>query len=364
MYSKEELEESFQVLLEKAKHKRRLPLALAPLQDVNDPALVSVLPIGTDGMKTSTFLRNPAFHYQEMLRKLQVHKENPAKSYHFRPLRALVKYTKSGKARTIYTYSLVDQIVLKAVHLELKKTWKFAQFQSKHPMDTAWEIHQQIMACGKGVRIVKTDIAKFFPSINRERLFADLANESAIRPEVYRLIVAANTSEQTTGVVTGGALSTLLSEFYIRNIKTLFPAEIGFHRFADDICLVVPPSFQASAIKSILRKALKSLDLQLSNEKSKTIDPFKETFEYLGITFEKGKPVITADEVGFWRNKVSRDVFSERGKLTLYQKLNPQLSNLPSARQIQDTVWQEHFRGLRSRFWIKYTKYKKYVEQQ
>ncbi len=360
MYSKQDLENSFNLLLERAKWKRRVPLALSNQDAFINPALVSQLPIGSDGMKTCTFLKNPDLHYAEILRKLLVHAENPTKPYHFRPVREQKKFTKSGKSRIIYCYSLVDQIVLKTIQQELKKDWGKIYSTSKHPMDTAFEIFQEIKQAGQGVKILKVDITKFFPSIDREILFNDLKEEKGIRPSVCRLIIAANSLDNTTGVVTGGALSTLLSEYYLRNFKAAFDKEIAFHRFADDMCLVIPTHIDPLAIKAQLIEELGKLKLSLSAEKSKIIDPFEENFEFLGITFLEGKPSISDDEVEHWKAKVNQDVFSEKGKLKIYQKLNPTLNNLPSAKEIQNTVWDQHLTGKRSRFQIKFAKYLRY----
>ena len=360
MYSKQDLENSFQLLLERAKWKRRVPLALSNHDAFTNPALVSQLPIGSDGMKTTTFLKNPELHYREMLRKLKNHAEDPAKPYHFRPVREDKKFSKSGKGRLIYCYSLVDQIVLKTVQQELKKGWGKTYSVQQHPMDTAILISQEIEKTGPGTQILKVDITKFFPSINREILFADLAKETGIRPEVRSLIIAANSLTNTTGVVTGGSLSTFLSEFYLRNLKSAFPTKIGFHRFADDMCLVIPKDFDPLTIKQKLIDELAQLSLSLSAEKSKIIDPFSEEFEFLGINFISGRPVITEDEVEHWKAKVKQDVFSEKGKLRTYKMLNPELQNLPSGKDIQNTVWSQHLTGKRSRFQIKYAKYVRY----
>jgi hypothetical protein len=360
MYSRQDLENSFQLLLERAKWKRRVPLALSNQDAFINPALVSQLPIGSDGMKTITFLKNPDLHYGEILRKLKNHTEDPGKPYHFRPVRAQKKFTKSGKSRTIYCYSLVDQIVLKTVQQELKQGWGQAYSSQQHPMDTAFLISQEIEKAEVGVQILKVDITKFFPSIDRAILFADLKEETGIRPEVCRLIIAANSLDNTTGVVTGGSLSTLLSEFYLRNFKSAFPSEIGFHRFADDMCLVIPSSHNPEAVKQKLIDELAKLSLSLSAEKSKIIDPFEEEFEFLGINFISGRPVITEDEVEHWKSKVQQDVFSEKGKLRIYKNLNPELKNLPSGKEIQNTVWSQHLTGKRSRFQIKYAKYVRY----
>jgi hypothetical protein len=360
MYSKQDLENSFHLLLERAKWKRRVPLALSNQDAFTNPALVSQLPIGSDGMKTTTFLKNPELHYREMLRKLKNHAEDPTKPYHFRPVREDKKFSKSGKSRLVYCYSLVDQIVLKTVQQELKQGWGKAYSVQRHPMDTAILITQEIEKAGPGTQILKVDITKFFPTINREILFADLAKETEIRQEVRSLIIAANSLANTTGVVTGGSLSTFLSEFYLRNLKSAFPTEIGFHRFADDMCLVIPKSFDLHVIMQKLIDELALLSLSLSAEKSKIINPFTEEFEFLGINFIFGRPVITEDEVEHWKAKVQQDVYSEKGKLRTYKMLNPELQNLPSGKDIQNTVWSQHLTGKRSRFHIKYSKYLRY----
>ncbi len=363
MYSKQDLENSFQLLLERAKWKRRVPLALSNLEAFTNPALVSQLPIGSDGMKTTTFLKNPDLHYREMLRKLKNHVEDPQRPYHFRPVREDKKFSKSGKIRTIYCYSLVDQIVLKTVQQELKQGWAKTYAVQQHPMDTAILIFQEIEKAGPGTQILKVDITKFFPSVNRELLFSDLEKETEIRPEVRTLIIRANSLAKTTGIVTGGSLSTFLSEFYLRNLKAAFPSEIGFHRFADDMCFVIPRNFDPLAIKQKLIDELARLSLSLSAEKSKIIDPFVEDFEFLGIHFISGRPVITEDEVAHWKSKVAQDVYSEKGKLRTYKMLNPSLENLPSEKEVQQTVWSQHLIGKRSRFQIKYAKYLRYFGQ-
>ena len=360
MYSRSELEASFQLLLQRAQWKRRVPLALANQDAFTNPARVSMLPIGSDGMRTITFLKNPDLHYGEMIRKLHRHEANEHSPYHFRPVREQKKFTKSGKGRIIYCYSLVDQIVIKAAQQELKQGWGKIYSGQKHPMDTAYAIFQEIQQAGPGVKILKMDITKFFPSINRDILFADLKKETDIRPALYRLIVAANSLAKTTGLVTGGSLSTLLSEFYLRNLRGVISENIGFHRFADDICLVVPASHNPMEIKQQVIEALASIHLNLSAEKSKLIDPMEDEFEFLGINFLQGKPNITEDEVDYWKSRVQKEVFSEKAKLRIYQTLQPELTNLPSSKEIQNTIWSQHFMGIRSRFNLKYTKYKKY----
>jgi hypothetical protein len=98
----------------------------------------------------------------------------------------------------------------------------------------------------------------------------------------------------------------------------------------------------------------------LSAEKSKIIDPFAEDFEFLGIQFVYGRPFISEDEVEYWKAKVKQDVYSEKGKLRTYKMLNPELENLPSEKDIQNTVWSQHLTGKRTRFQIKYAKYLRY----
>jgi hypothetical protein len=360
MYTKQDLENSFQMLLHRAKLKRRIPLALSNLNGLTNPEKVSMLPIGSDGMKTTTFLRNPDLHYTEILRKLRIHSENPEKPYHFRPLRSEKKFTMAGKGRLIYIYSLVDQIVLKTIHQELKKDWARNYSNQKHPMDTAIEIYQQIEKANFQVHILKVDITKFFPSIDRAILFQDLSQESGIRPEVCRLIIAANSLENTTGVVTGGSLSTILSEYYLRNFHKAFPTEIGFHRFADDMCLVIPQHIDPEEIKQQLIDELGKLNLNLSTEKSKIINPMIEEFRFLGINFIEGKPVISEEEIEHWKDKVQQDVYSEKAKLRLYKSINPELTNLPSNRELQNSVWEQHYMGMRSRFHVKYKKFINY----
>ncbi len=360
MYSKQELENSFQLLIERAKMKRRTPLALSKIDGFNNPSQISMLPIGSDGMKTTNFLKNPELHYNEILRKLRIHCENPDKPYHFRPLRSEKKFTVAGKSRIIYIYSLVDQIVLKTIHQELKKDWAATYSIQKHPMDTAIEIYQQIEKANFQVNILKVDITKFFPSIDREILFKNLSQESGIRPEVIRLIIAANSLENTTGVVTGGSLSTILSEYYLRNFHKAFPIEIGFHRFADDMCLVIPKHIDPEEIKQQLIDELGKLNLNRSTEKSKIINPMIEEFRFLGINFIEGKPVISEEEIEHWKDKVQQDVYSEKAKLRLYKSLNPELTNLPSNKEIQNSVWEQHYMGMRSRFHVKYKKFTNY----
>lgn len=360
MYTRSELEASFQLLLQRAQWKRRVPLALANQDAFTNPARVSMLPIGSDGMRTTTFLKNPDLHYGEMLRKLHRHEANEHSPYHFRPVREQKKFTKSGKGRIIYCYSLVDQIVIKTAQQELKQGWGKIYSGQKHPMDTAFAIFQEIQQAGTGVKILKMDITKFFPSIDREILFTDLKKETKIRPSVYRLIVEANSLAKTTGLVTGGSLSTILSEFYLRNLKGAISENIGFHRFADDICLVIPASHDPIEIKQQVIQVLASIKLSLSAEKSKLIDPMEDEFEFLGINFTMGKPIITEDEVDYWKSRVQKEVFSEKAKLRIYQTLQPDLLNMPSSKEIQNTIWAQHFMGIRSRFNLKYRKYKKY----
>ena len=157
---------------------------------------------------------------------------------------------------------------------------------------------------GAGFRCYcRTDVARFFDSIDRERL------EGMLRADgVYERVVCligrlhgAGTLEGAavvlaeTGIPQGSGLSPLLSNVYLRSVD-LAMGEVGYPylRYADDMLLLAATPDEVGDAHEALAEALARLGLTLSARKTRR-GHVAQGFDFLGLRFdERGRRVSAA----------------------------------------------------------------------
>lgn len=142
--------------------------------------------------------------------------------------------------------------------------------------------------------IIKTDIKRFFESINSHKLYKRLLRSNLLTFDSNKKIKNVVFSPKINGLPQGVSFSSSLSEIYLEDIdfdlKILFPEILGYFRFVDDILIILDGDHSKYEQKyiSMLVDLFKTLDLKLNLEKTQMIllNKINEfEFNYLGYNF-------------------------------------------------------------------------------
>ena len=161
--------------------------------------------------------------------------------------------------------------------------------------------------------IIRTDIAKFFPSINKHKLYKKIIKSSILNDYSMEVIKSFIFNTSVKGIPLGTPFSNTLAELYLeefdRNIQILLKP-LFYVRYVDDILIIKhidDSSVKKDSIKKnvqkfdyeILLNLLDKLNLKYNNEKTEIFvrrngqDPIK--FDYLGYEFNICNGILTVD---------------------------------------------------------------------
>ena len=143
--------------------------------------------------------------------------------------------------------------------------------------------------------ILKTDIAKFYDSIPRDRSI-ELCKQIGLRPDLLQLLLnwsknmhikhsSFNLSagnETFIGLPQGLSISSLLAELYVKQIDDNFNNVEGYFRYVDDIVIICKNIEDARNKLEKLKLFLEELQLQLSANKTEIVE-FTRGMEWLGL---------------------------------------------------------------------------------
>jgi retron-type reverse transcriptase len=204
------------------------------------------------------------------------------------------------------------------------------------------ELREQGYVC-----VFETDIEKFFPSIDRQRLLGFLHNllrDNSINDLILSALDTsiANAKElgklaelwdPTLGVPQGGILSPILANLYLYDHdKSL--TDLGFKlvRYVDDLIVLTENEERAHQAYKICKQSLKILGLDIhplnvkENNKIKTrILPPNQPFEFLGLTFSKETVRPSSSKLKKIRERIDEITDTRMRSLTLdktIQELN------------------------------------------
>lgn len=154
--------------------------------------------------------------------------------------------------------------------------------------------------------ILRVDIESFYTKIIQEQLCDGLSRELTVSQRVrwlIRLLLSKNIDEHELGQgITQGSIG---SHFYANIYLTPIDARFGsgnewgveFHRYVDDMILIIPNPEDTPEIKNVLKDELEKLGLKLNEEKTEEIDTFSfleqsEEDEYLERLSDRFESVV------------------------------------------------------------------------
>lgn len=212
-----------------------------------------------------------------------------------------------GKTRTLSIPSIRDRVVQGALKLIVEPVFE-ADFQpgsfGYRPKRTAHQALVRVadaIAMGK-TRVIDIDLKAYFDGVRHHLLLSKVAariNDGDVM-HLLKVMLKANGKR---GVPQGGVISPLLSNLYLNEVDRMLERAkehtrsgeltgIEYVRFADDAVILIHThprhAWLLRAVEKRLRQELAKLEVQINEEKSRTVDLVRgESFGFLGFDFRR-----------------------------------------------------------------------------
>lgn len=247
---------------------------------------------GVDGMTVEELPEHLKAHWRSIREKLE------AGTYQPSPVRRVEIPKPSGGVRLIGIPTVQDRLIQQAIHQVLSLEYEPRFSEHSYGFRPGRSAHDAVKAARGHIEtgnrwVVDIDLAKFFDTVNHDRLMARMKAEIADK-RVLRLVndylkagvmVNGVVMETEEGTPQGGPLSPLLSNIVLDELdRELEKRGHRFVRYADDCNIYVASQRAAERVKaSVTRYIEKKLRLKVNEEKSAVDLATKRQF--LGFSF-------------------------------------------------------------------------------
>src|SRR6266852_202147 len=227
----------------------------------------------------------------------------------YRPLRnRRVEIPKDGgKVRVLGIPAIRDRVVQGALKLILEPIFEADFHDGSYGYRPKRTAQQAVDRVAEGIvrnktRVIDVDLAAYFDSVRHDLLLAKVARRVNDRDILYLLKLMLKASGKR-GVPQGGVISPLLSNIYLSEVDAMLERAKGvtrngahtyveYVRYADDLVILVNndrrQDWLVEAVGRRLREELAKLDVQVNEEKSRTVDLSRgESFGFLGFDFRR-----------------------------------------------------------------------------
>lgn len=357
----EEVRNAYEHLVNKGRAKIRVPAGFRGMAGMDDPSIVSLLPVGRDGMTTVQVEKSPDAKAKFLAEVVRLFNDDDRVTGQpkFRMKRFSIQERKEKrgdqeKIRRTVLLCLRDQVAMRVLLNRITG----AGIVSGNWNDMYGQV-AAIYADLLGRRgmpvIIKTDITEFHPSVDRSKLIQLLRTRTEDRFDERTLgfldyaIAGHPSAEEVSGLPLGLSLSVILAEFYAQqmDLPGLFPG-VSVYRYADDILLVAEPGTDPAMILQALDARLTEFGLRRNLVKTKVI--LNGVFDYLGVDFKGVNVSIDDTRVRRWSTavwaEVGKDIESHRIVAALREN-----AALPDRRTLIHNAFKEYKRGGRSSYW-------------
>ncbi|MBF0236906.1 MAG: CRISPR-associated endonuclease Cas1, partial [SAR324 cluster bacterium] len=143
---------------------------------------------------------------------------------------------------------------------------------------------------------IKTDIAAFFDSVDRQRLYFLLEALFPREPLIPLIQLWLDHSPTERGLPTGNSLSPVLSNLFLDQFdRKLLAHGLKLIRFADDFLVLFRGSSDSQPTQAFLEQTLAPLKLQLAEHKTEHLSP-EAPIRFLGFQLQGGDALVDEPE--------------------------------------------------------------------
>ncbi len=241
---------------------------------------------GVDGMTVEELPAHLKANWESIRAKLE------AGTYQPSPVRQVEIPKPNGGVRKIGIPTAQDRLIQQAIHQVLSLEYEPRFSQHSYGFRPGRSAHDAVKAARGHIEagcrwVVDIDLAKFFDTVNHDRLMARMKANIADK-RVLRLVneyLKAGVMETERGTPQGGPLSPLLSNIVLDELdRELEKRGHRFARYADDCNIYVRSRRAAERVMgSVTRYIEKKLRLQV-NEKKSAVD-LAVRRQFLGFSF-------------------------------------------------------------------------------
>ena len=247
---------------------------------------------GVDGMTVEELPEHLKAHWPSIREKLETGTYQPS------PVRRVEIPKPNGGVRLIGIPTVQDRLIQQAMHQILSLEYEPRFSQHSYGFRPRRSAHDAVKAAQGHIEagyrwVVDIDLAKFFDTVNHDRLMARMKSEMADK-RVLKLVndylkagvmVNGVVMETAEGTPQGGPLSPLLSNIVLDELdRELEKRGHRFVRYADDCNIYVQSQRAAERVKATVTRYIeKKLRLKVNEEKSAVDLATKRQF--LGFSF-------------------------------------------------------------------------------
>ena len=357
----EEVRDAYEHLVNKGRAKIRVPAGFRGMAGMDNPSIVSLLPVGRDGMTTVQVEKTPeskAKFFAEVVRLFN-EDDRITGMPKFRMKRFSIQERKEKrgdqeKIRRTVLLCLRDQVAMRVLLNRITRAGIVSgNWNDMYGQVAA--IHADLLGRRGMPVIIKTDISEFHPSVDRSKLIERLKERTHNKFDTRTLdflayaISGHPSAQEVPGLPLGLSLSVILAEFYAQqmDLPGLIPG-VSVYRYADDILLIAEPGTDPEMILQALDARLTEFGLRRNLVKTKVI--LNGVFDYLGVDFNGVNVSIDDTRVRRWSTAVWAEVGKDIESHRIVAALRENAAS-PDRRTLIHNAFKEYKRGGRSSYW-------------
>ncbi|WP_250932326.1 reverse transcriptase domain-containing protein [Aporhodopirellula aestuarii] len=241
---------------------------------------------GIDRVSVQAFGRDHRIALKELARLTR------SGEFAFSRLKAVSVPKPDGSLRPLEIPTVRDRVVLQAMRLAVQPGLERHMSPSSYAYRDGRGVHEALAAirdslARSAVWIVKTDIRRFFESIDHDHLRRSL-HDHGCRQGAHPLLnsalqISSTHRPRSRGVAQGSPLSPLLANASLIEFDREVQRRGGLIRYADDMVISTASRVEAKHALRLAKQQCREMGLQLHPKKTCVIDARKTAFEFLGF---------------------------------------------------------------------------------